>query len=319
MPIYQRLQPLFLSKNRWVQECLFFKGYSLCFCPKMDGFKNANFSKVKAFAFALKSMGPRMLIFERLQPLLLPKNRWVQECIFIKGYSLCFCPKIDGSKNAYFSKAIAFAFTQKSTGPRMPIFQGLQPLFLSKNRWVQECLFFKGYRLCFCPKMDGFKNANFSKVKAFAFAQKSMDPRMPIYQRLQPLFLSKNRWVQECLFFKGYSLCFCPKIDGSKNAYFSKAIAFAFAQKSMGPRMPTLLSLQPLFLPKNRRVQECLFFKDYSLCFCPKIDGSKNAYFSKAIAFASTQKSTSPRMPIFQRLQPLFLSKNRWVQECLFF
>ena len=202
----------------------------------------------------------------------------------------------------------------------MPIYQRLQPLLLPKNRWVQECLFFKGYSLCFCPKMDGFKNANFSKVKAFAFAQKSMDPRMPIYQRLQPLFLSKNRWVQECLFFKGYSLCFCPKMDGFKNANFSKVKAFAFALKSMGPRMLIFERLQPLLLPKNRWFQECQFIKAYSLCFCPKIDGSKNAYFSKAIiAFAFAQKSMGPRMPIYQRLQPLFLSKNRWVQECLFF
>ena len=262
-----------------------------------------------------------MPIFQRLQPLFLPKNRWVQECQFIKGYSLCFCPKMDWFKNANFSKVKAFAFAQKSMGPRMPIYQRLQPLFLSKNRWVQECLFFKGYSLCFCPKMDGFKNANFSKVKAFAFAQKSMGPRMPIYQRLlQPLLLPKNRWVQECLSIKGYSLCFCPKIDGSKNAYFSKAIAFVFAQKSMDPRMPIFQSLQPLFLPKNRWVQECLFFKGYySLCFYPKIDGSKNAYLSKAIAFVFVQKSMGPRMPIFLRLQPLFLPKNRWIQECLFF
>ena len=203
-----------------------------------------------------------MPIYQRLQPLLLPK---------------------------------------KSMGPRMPIYQRLQPLFLSKNRWVQECLFFKGYSLCFCPKMDGFKNANFSKVIAFAFAQKSMGPRMPIYQRLQPLFLSKNRWVKECQFFKGKSLCFCPKIDGSKNAYLSKAIAFVFVQKSMGPRMPIFLRLQPLLLPKNRRVQECQFFKGYSLCFCPKIDGSKNAYFSKVIAFVFAQKWMGSRMPIFQR------------------
>ena len=179
-----------------------------------------------------------MPIFQRLQPLLLPKNRWVQECLFFKGYSLCFCPKIDGSKNAYFSKAIAFAFTQKSMGPRMPIFQLLQPLLLPKNRWVQECHFFKGYSLCFCPKIDGSKNANLSKAIAFVFAQKSMDPRMLIFERLQPLLLPKNRWFQECQFIKGYSLCFCPKIDGSKNAYFSKVIAFVFAQKWMGSRMP---------------------------------------------------------------------------------
>ena len=199
-----------------------------------------------------------MPIFQRLlQPLLLPKNRWVQECLSIKGYSLCFCPKIDGSKNAYFSKAIAFVFAQKSMDPRMPIFLRLQPLLLPKNRRIQECQFFKGYSLCFCPKIDGSKNAYFSKVIAFVFVQKSMGPKMPIFLRLQPLLLPKNRWVQECQFFNCYSLCFCPKIDGSKNAIFSKAIAFAFAQKSMGPRMPIYQRLQPLFLPKNRWIQEC--------------------------------------------------------------
>ena len=238
MPIYQRLQPLLLPKNRWDQECLFFKGYSLCFCPKIDGSKNANFSKAIAFAFAQKWMGPRMPIFQRLQPSFSPKNGWVQECQFIKGYSLCFCPKIDGSKNAYFSKVIAFVFAQKWMGSIMPIFQRLQPLLLPENRWVQECQFFKGYSLCFCPKIDRSKNAYFSKPIAFAFAQKSMGPRMPIFQRLQPLILPKIRWVQECQFIKGYSLCFCPKIDGSKNANLSKAIAFVFVQKSMGSRMP---------------------------------------------------------------------------------
>ena len=44
-----------------------------------------------------------------------------------------------------------------------------------------------------------------------------MGLRMPILQRL--------------------SLFFCPKVDGSKNAYFPKAMAFVFAKKVMGPKM----------------------------------------------------------------------------------
>ena len=63
-------------------------------------------------------------------------------------------------------------------------------------------------------------------------------------------------------FSKAIAFGFCQKIDGSKNAHFSKVIAFVFAQKSMVVRM--------------------LIFEGYSLCFCPKIDRSKNgAIFQK--------------------------------------